>query len=119
MDSNIALRRAYDPPGAEDGARVLVDRLWPRGIAKADLALHSWMKDLSPSTELRRWSHHDPEKWPEFRHRYFAELDAMPERVAELRALCRAGKVTLIYAARDAERNNAVALRDYLLMGQG
>ncbi len=110
----LQLKRAYDPPSASDGVRILVDRLWPRGISKEKLKLDSWMKDLAPSNELRKEFHHDASRWPEFQKRYFQELKQQPDLVAELRSKSRRGKVTLIYAARDAEHNNAVALKNYL-----
>lgn len=96
------------------GARVLVDRLWPRGIAKAELALDLWAKDAAPSDALRRWFGHDPDRWEDFVRRYREELASRPEAVEDLLALCRKGPVTLIYAARDQAHNNAVVLRDVL-----
>lgn len=110
----VALRRAYEPARPEDGRRVLVERLWPRGVAKAALAAE-WRKDLAPSTELRRWYGHDPARWEEFRRRYRAELAAAPQAVDALRDEARLGLVTLVFAARDAERSSAAALRDLLL----
>ncbi len=112
----IHLARAYDARGGTQtiGARILVDRLWPRGISRADLTLDLWAKDVAPSDELRRWFGHDPGSWEEFARRYRKELAAKPEAVEELLALCRKGPVTLIYGARDTGHNNAVALRDYL-----
>jgi uncharacterized protein YeaO (DUF488 family) len=115
VTAGIGLRRAYDPPGEDDGWRVLVDRIWPRGMKRERLRLDGWEKDAAPSPGLRRWFGHDPAKWPEFRARYFAELDSRPEDLAELRARMRRGPLTLVYAARDREHNHAVALRDYLL----
>ena len=112
--ATIHLRRAYEPPGPHEGKRFLVERLWPRGIKKENLALDGWLKDVAPSTELRQWFHHDPEKWPEFRHRYFAELRSHPEALAPLLDAARHGPVTLIYGARDTEHNAAVVLKDYL-----
>ncbi|RMF38257.1 MAG: DUF488 family protein [Alphaproteobacteria bacterium] len=97
-----------------EGARVLVDRLWPRGIAKADLALDLWARDAAPSDALRRWFGHDPGRWEDFARRYREELAANPEAVEDLLALCREGPVTLIFAARDEAHNNAVVLRDWL-----
>jgi uncharacterized protein YeaO (DUF488 family) len=110
----IGVRRIYDPPEKGEGARYLVERLWPRGVRKADLALDGWLKDVAPGTALRRWYGHDPAKWREFRRRYLAELDARPEAVAPLVAAARRGPITLLYSARDREHNSAVALRDYL-----
>jgi uncharacterized protein YeaO (DUF488 family) len=112
---DIRLKRAYDPPSAEDGERVLVDRLWPRGVRKSDAAIDRWLKEIAPSTELRRWFGHDPGRWSEFRRRYRRELSGHPEVVNELRALARKRPVTLIYAARDERHNEAVVLRDILL----
>ncbi|KRW94864.1 DUF488 domain-containing protein [Paracoccus sp. PXZ] len=112
--TDISLRRAYDPPLPQEGCKVLVDRIWPRGISRETLGADLWLKEIAPSDELRHWFDHDPQKWPEFRRRYAAELDANPEALRELRALIRKGPVTLLYGARDTEHNNAVALRDYL-----
>lgn len=111
----IGIRRIYDDPGAGEGQCVLVDRLWPRGRSKADLEGIPWVKNVAPSTALRDWFKHEPAKWPEFRKRYFAELDANPEGLAELRkALGRGKRATLLYAAKDEAHNNAVALAEYL-----
>ncbi|SNS65865.1 Uncharacterized conserved protein YeaO, DUF488 family [Sphingomonas laterariae] len=110
----IRIKRVYEPPAAEDGQRILVDRVWPRGVRRDDAALALWLKDIAPSTELRRWFGHDPARWAEFRRRYRAELDAMPSVVARLRDLAAAGDVTLLYGARDTAHNQAVALADYL-----
>ncbi len=103
------------PATPQDGARVLVDRLWPRGLKKAALRLDAWLKDVAPSEALRRWFGHDPARWTEFRRRYFAELDQHSETWRQLLAAAARGPVTLLFAAHDAEHNNAVALRDYLL----
>jgi uncharacterized protein YeaO (DUF488 family) len=111
---DIRLKRAYDPPAPEDGVRVLVDRLWPRGLRKTDAAIDRWLKDIAPSTELRRWFGHDPDRWDEFRRRYRHELSAHAELLDELRALARAGTVTLVYAAKDERHNDAVVLREVL-----
>lgn len=113
----IHLKRAYDPPSKQDGQRILVERLWPRGVTKAKAAIDHWLKDIAPSPELRRWFNHEPEKWPEFQRRYREELKANPEPVAELRRLVREGPVTFIYAAKDEERNSAVLLKQYLTRG--
>jgi uncharacterized protein YeaO (DUF488 family) len=113
--ANVRLKRAYEPPHADDGARILVDRLWPRGVTKAKAAVDRWMKDLAPSAELRQWFGHDPARWNEFRRRYAAEVRARPELLGELRTLARDGVVTLVYAARDEAHNDAVVLRDVLL----
>ncbi|MCQ4190151.1 DUF488 domain-containing protein [Methylocystis suflitae] len=112
----IALKRVYEPAEPEDGTRVLVDRLWPRGLRKDKADIDLWAKDVAPSTALRRWFGHRPERWQEFEKRYRAEL-AAPEaqtQVEALRAMTRKGRVTLLYAAHDESMNNAVVLRDYL-----
>jgi uncharacterized protein YeaO (DUF488 family) len=105
---NIKLKRVYEESAATDGTRVLVDRLWPRGLKKADAAIDRWMKDLAPSPELRRWFGHDPARWEEFRRRYSAEVRAHAELLQELRDLARSGPVTLLFAARDETHNEAV-----------
>jgi uncharacterized protein YeaO (DUF488 family) len=110
----IHLKRVYDPPTAEDGVRILVDRLWPRGLKKEDAALDRWDRDAAPSDALRKEFAHDHSRWEEFKARYFAELDANAEPVKRIAAEARKGTVTLLFAARDTERNNAVALREYL-----
>lgn len=112
---NIRLKRAYEPPKREDGKRILVDRLWPRGVAKADAALDLWMKDIAPSTELRQWFGHDPARWDSFRARYAEELRAHAEELQQLRAHARRGRITLVYGARDDAHNDAVVLRNILL----
>ena len=114
---NVRLKRAYASPSAEDGTRVLVDRLWPRGVKKADAAIHHWVKDLSPSTELRKWFGHDPARWEEFHQRFARELRRHPGDLDRLRDLARNGTVTLVYGARDELHNDAVVLRDVLLGG--
>lgn len=112
----LQLKRAYEACTEADGARVLVDRLWPRGQSKAKLRLDAWLKDIAPSDALRQWFDHDPAKWNGFRTRYAKELDANPEAVGQLRKLLRTHKtVTLLFAARDVAHNNAVALREYLM----
>ena len=115
----IRVKRAYDEATAGDGARYLVDRLWPRGVKKTDLRLEGWLKDLAPSDPLRRWFGHDPEKWGEFQRRYFAELDGRSEALAALEDAIRQGTVTLVYAAHDPSHNNAVALKEYLARHRG
>ena len=114
---DIRLKRAYRPAAADDGARILVDRLWPRGLKKSDAAIDRWLKDIAPSTALRQWFAHDPARWPEFRRRYAAEIRRHPDQLAELRAIARKGPVTLIFSARDELRNDAVVLR-YILLGR-
>ncbi len=110
----IHLKRAYDPPAPADGRRILVERLWPRGLTKEAAQLDAWVKDVSPSPELRKWYAHDPEKWPEFQRRYRAELESNPSGIAELRQAMGAGRVTFVFAAKDPERNSATVLREYL-----
>jgi uncharacterized protein YeaO (DUF488 family) len=110
----IATKRTYDAPEPNDGARFLVERLWPRGIRKVDLPLDGWLKDVAPSPALRRWFGHDPRKWREFRRRYFAELRGKRAALEPLLAAARSGPTTLVYSARDTEHNAAVALRDHL-----
>lgn len=110
----IKLKRAYDTPARDDGARFLVERLWPRGMRKADLPLDGWLKDVAPSTELRRWFAHDPRKWPDFRRRYRHELREKDSDLKPLLAAARKGPTTLVYSARDTEHNAAVVLRDHL-----
>jgi uncharacterized protein YeaO (DUF488 family) len=112
---NIKLKRAYEPPAKGDGARILVDRLWPRGLRKADAAIDQWIKDIAPSTKLRKWFGHDPTRWQEFRHRYADEIHGHPEQLDELRVSARSGRITLVFAAHDETHNNAVVLRDFLL----
>ena len=111
----IELVRVRDRHGAPDRLGFLVERLWPRGVRRSDLAADEWLRDVAPSADLRRWFDHDPAKWDEFRRRYFAELDAHREAWEPLRNAVAAGDVTLLYSSRDTEHNNAVALREYLL----
>lgn len=110
----LALKRVYEAHAADDGARYLVERLWPRGMKKEELFMEGWQKDAAPSNELRRWFGHDPKKWDEFQRRYRAELDAHPNTWKPLLEASRHGKVTLLYSARDTEHNNAVVLKAYL-----
>ena len=111
----IRVKRVYDKPARGDGRRVLVDRLWPRGLKRESAEIDLWLKEVAPSAELRRWFNHQPGRWHEFRKRYRAELAANAESVKTLRGALRGARpVTLLFAAKDAERNNAVALRDYL-----
>jgi len=117
--ANVKLKRAYELPAADDGTRVLVDRLWPRGVSKEHAALDQWMKDISPSTELRKWFGHDPARWEEFCRRYTEELHQNAERVSQLRSLAREGPVTLVYSAHDEVHNDAIVLRDLLLGRSG
>ncbi len=115
----IQVKRVYEPPAAKDGARFLVERLWPRGMKKEALAMAGWLKEVAPSDELRRWFGHDPAKWDDFRSRYYAELDGKTEAWQPLYDAIQHGKnVTLLYSAHDTEYNNAVALQMYLLERQ-
>ena len=113
---SVSIKRVYETPISADGKRVLVDRLWPRGITKEKAKIDLWLKDVAPSTELRRWYGHDPEKWPQFRKQYRSELEDNPA-LTELRKLSRKGKVTLIYAAKDEDHNHALVLLD--ILGRG
>ncbi|HEX5461009.1 MAG TPA: DUF488 domain-containing protein [Steroidobacteraceae bacterium] len=113
--SRVSIKRAYEPPASSDGTRILVDRLWPRGVTKTDAHITQWMKEIAPSNELRKWFGHDPERWGEFRRRYRAELGQKRELMAELRSLARKGRLTLVYSAHDEAHNQAVVLREALL----
>ena len=112
ISTMIKLKRIYDPPVPDDGRRVLVDRLWPRGIAKDAARLDDWLKEIAPSDALRKWFGHDPAKWEEFRARYRTELQSHAEILATLRAAAKKGTITLLYAAKDEEHNNAVVLKE-------
>ncbi|WP_082656231.1 DUF488 domain-containing protein [Bradyrhizobium valentinum] len=112
---NIKLKRAYESAGSSDGTRILIDRLWPRGVRKADAAIDLWAKDLAPSTALRRWFGHDPARWYEFRRRYSEEIHQHRGRLGELRTLAQEGRITLVFAAHDETHNDAVVLREILL----
>lgn len=113
MSSSVRVKRIYEPIDADDGHRVLVDRMWPRGVAREGAALDAWLPEVAPSTELRKWFAHDPERWPEFQARYRAELVNNP-RVAELAAIAARETLTLLYSARDTNHNQAVALATIL-----
>jgi uncharacterized protein YeaO (DUF488 family) len=113
--ANVKLKRAYEAPAAEDGIRILIDRLWPRGISKKKAALDQWMQDIAPSAELRKWFGHDPARWDEFRRRYAEEVHQNAELLDRLRSLARQGPVTLVYSAHDEVHNDAVVLRNLLL----
>lgn len=110
----IKLKRAYEPASRGDGARFLVERLWPRGVRRSAIKLDGWLKDLAPSPGLRKWFAHDPAKWQEFRRRYFTELRARPGALEPLFRAARKGSVTLVFSSRDTEHNNAVALETYV-----
>jgi len=110
----IKLKRAYEAPEKKDGVRLLVERLWPRGLTKEKAAIDEWFKDVAPSPELRKWYGHDPAKWAEFRRRYLAELKGNPGEVERLRARVGKGPVTFVYAAKDENRNSAVLLKEHM-----
>jgi uncharacterized protein YeaO (DUF488 family) len=110
----IRVKRVYEPAAPEDGRRFLVDRLWPRGVKRATLAIEGWLRDAAPSDDLRRWYGHDPARWEEFQRRYQAELDGRPEAWRPLLDAAGAGDITLLYGARERQFNNAVALRSFL-----
>lgn len=110
----LKLKRIYEPADSGDGQRVLVERLWPRGISKDKAELDLWLKEVAPSPELRTWFGHDPAKWDEFRRRYWDELSENPEPLSSIQELLRRGDVTFVYAARDTEHNAALALKEYL-----
>jgi uncharacterized protein YeaO (DUF488 family) len=114
MTADIRLKRIYDAASADDGARILVDRLWPRGVRKQTASVALWLKDIAPSTELRRWFAHDPARWEEFGRRYRAELHGNDVAVARLRDVLRSGRVTLLYGAHDTAHNHALVLADYM-----
>lgn len=110
----ITLKRAYDPVSPTDGIRFLVERLWPRGVSKATLRIDAWLKEVGPSTALRKWFNHDPKKWEAFRRRYFRELGSQPELWQPIASAARRGRVTLVYSSHDTQHNNAVALQEFL-----
>jgi uncharacterized protein YeaO (DUF488 family) len=113
--SNVRLKRAYEAPAVSDGTRILIDRLWPRGISKERAAIDHWIKDIAPSTKLRKWFAHDPARWNEFRRRYAKEVRQNADLIDQLRSLARQGPITLVYSARDEKHNDAVELRDLIL----
>ncbi|MFA5072601.1 MAG: DUF488 domain-containing protein [Nitrospirota bacterium] len=110
----IKLKRIYEKPEKGDGYRILVDRLWPRGVSKERAALDLWLKEIAPSDSLRKWFSHDPEKWSEFKKKYKAELKANEEDVTQLKSLARKGTITLLYAAKDEEHNEALVIKDFI-----
>ena len=116
---NVRIKRAYEAPAADDGARILIDRLWPRGVKKETLALTEWAKMLAPSTALRQWFNHDPALWDEFRRRYATELRQHAERFDALRERARQGVVTLVFSSHEEKLNNAAAMREFLLHPNG
>ena len=111
---SLAIKRVYEPVSPQDGVRILIDRLWPRGLSKEHAAVDLWLKTIAPSTELRTWFGHEPAKWPEFRRKYFAELADHADEVSQIRKLAKRRRVSLVYGARDVEHNDAVALLEYL-----
>ena len=111
---NLKLKRVYEPSDKNDGTRILIDRLWPRGMTKAKAGVDIWLKELAPSAELRKWFGHDPDKWTEFKKRYRAELEENDEQLARLREEIKKGAVTLLYGAKDEEHNDAVVLAEFL-----
>jgi len=111
---SIHIKRVYEPPAKTDGFRVLVDHLWPRGVKKDAAAIDEWLKAVAPSTELRKWFGHDPEKWEEFKRRYFLELEDNRDEVAKLARRARTETVTLVFSSKEERFNNAVALKEYL-----
>ncbi len=114
MPSTVRIRRVYEEASTGDGLRILVDRLWPRGLSKEAARVDRWMKEVAPSTQLRKWFNHDPDRWPEFQKRYARELDESADLVSELVALARQGEVTLVFGAKDEQHNQAVALASYI-----
>jgi uncharacterized protein YeaO (DUF488 family) len=110
----IQLKRAYEKPSAEDGSRILVERLWPRGLTKERAAVDLWLKNVAPSPELRQWFGHDPAKWNQFKRRYWTELKDKKDDVDVLRRKVKEGRVTLIYAAHDEAHNGALALKKFI-----
>jgi uncharacterized protein YeaO (DUF488 family) len=110
----IKLKRAYDPPSRNDGVRILVDRLWPRGLRRESARIDVWSKDIAPSDDLRKWFNHEPEKWGIFRKRYFAELDRQPDAIDMIVKMGRKGTITLVYGSKEERYNNAVALKEYV-----
>src|SRR5271154_5231523 len=114
----IYLKRAYEKPSPKDGERILVERLWPRGLTKARAAVDLWLKDVAPSPELRKWFGHDPARWKQFERRYWKELQGQQEAVEMLRQKAKRGAVTLVYAARDQEHNSALSLKEFLEHGK-
>lgn len=116
---NIRIKRVYDEPHKDDGRRVLVDRLWPRGLTREQAGLDDWMKDIAPSDGLRKWFGHRSDRWEAFRSRYLEELEQHRGELAKLGDLCRRGTVTLVFAARDEEQNNAVVIKEWILDNPG
>lgn len=118
LTASVHIKRVYDQPAASDGMRVLVDRLWPRGLGKDAAKVDLWLKEVAPSAALRKWFNHDPERWSEFKRRYDRELTNNVEAVEQLRKLANSQPLTLLFAAHDTEHNNAVALLEFLQHGR-
>lgn len=114
MNIKISIKRAYDQADREDGLRILVDRLWPRGLSKENAKIDFWLKSAAPSNDLRKWYQHDHQKWPEFKKRYFIELDKNKDIIDELVEHLKDGKVSFLYSAKETQYNNAVALKEYI-----
>ena len=114
----VVIKRVYEKPGDDDGFRILVDRLWPRGLTKEKAALDLWLKEIAPTTELRKWFNHEPEKWPDFQKKYLKEIKENKEALATLKEKMQEGKVTLVYGAKDEEHNDARVLIAYLNKGE-
>ena len=118
MKPDIHIKRIYESRSADDGVRVLIDRIWPRGVSKETAALTLWLKDIAPSTTLRKWFDHEPARWAEFRRRYYRELDENPSPVEQLREIMKTRRVTLVYGAHNTAHNHAVALLEYMIANQ-
>ncbi len=112
---HVKLKRAYEPPAPADGTRILIDRLWPRGVRKTDAAIDEWMKEIAPSTTLRKWFEHDASRWDEFQRRYRSEIRQHPEQLNRLRTLAQHGRITFVFSAHDEAHNDAVVLKNVLL----
>jgi uncharacterized protein YeaO (DUF488 family) len=111
---SIMLKRAYEKPSAEDGKRILVERLWPRGVRKEEAGIDQWLKEIAPSNELRKWYSHDPSKWSEFKRRYWIELDAKKDVLLNIAKQAKEGKVTFVFGSKEEKLNNAAALKEYI-----
>lgn len=114
MKTDIKIKRVYEAPSEEDGYRILIDRLWPRGLSKSAAAIQNWAKDIAPSTELRKWFNHDPQKWDTFQEKYIEELKQNPSIYTFMETINRQKTISLLYGAKDEEHNNAVVLKNYL-----
>jgi uncharacterized protein YeaO (DUF488 family) len=119
MREMIKIKRIYDPPASGDGKRILIDRLWPRGLKKEDAKIDEWLRELAPSTELRKWFGHDPEKWVEFKRRFFSELRGRRDLADNIAKTARKGTVTLLFASKEERFNNAAAVKEFIETGAG